>query len=264
MACGCSNELKQQIKLVNIIKHNSEVYSFDFENIFPLTWEAGDHSKIFLNVEGQLVGKKFSYATLPSEGVVKFTTRIKENRSLYKEAFSQLKVGEMIEITMPKGHFQLYREDRPIVLLSNGVGIAAVRSIVKAFEFDATGIPEMIQINVDASGKVYCEEFEALQFQNKGFKSHYFQHRKAFYSHVDFELQKIMANYSVEPLIYVVGSDAFVIDLIQYLKGMGFTDDEIVTDGKFSAGGGCGCSSGAGCGCGANELGFVGELVAFG
>lgn len=262
MACGCGSSAKQLVKLVNIIKHNPEVYSYDFEAIFPLDWNIGDHSKVFMTVDGQMIGKKFSYASLKEEGFLRFTTRIKENGSDYKKAFTKLKVGDLVEITTPNGNFELYREQRPILLLTNGVGMAAVRGFIKAFELDQSGIPEMIQLNVDNTGAIYESEMNAIMSKIDAFKSYYFDNRKRFYSHLDYVAQDLMSRYTLEPLIYVVGSAPFVLDLLQHLRSLGFTGDEIITDSQFAIGGaGCGCGPDNGCGCGAN---LEGTLVAFG
>lgn len=258
MSCGCSGDLKQQVQLKQLIKHNDEVFSFDFSNIFPLSWEAGSYSKVFVKVEGKLMGKKLSYASLPEEGMLRFTTRIKADKSPYKKALMQLKIGDFVEITLPKGKLELLRVNQPILLLSSGVGIATMRALIKAFENDANGIPEMIQINVDGSGAIFKEELDAIAEKNQNFKSLYCVDRKSFYHVMDHALQSMMMRFEEEPLVYVVGSDAFVYDLTSHLLDLGLSENQIQVEGVLGALGTCGCGPESGCGCGANLVSLVG------
>ncbi len=243
MSCACAKEPRHQLKLVNIIDHGSDTFSYDLEQAPVGKWSEGDSSKIFLKVGEKEVGKAFSYATLPQEGVVRFTTRIRKERSEYKEILSQYQIGDYLEITYPKGDFNLRRINRPVLLLSNGVGIAATRSLVKAFEMDLSGVPQMVQLNVDGSGAIYQEEFQAIEDKNHRFKSRYVPNRSAFYEALKHEIIYFWENTEERPLFYVVGSEAFVRATTTYLYEAGYTDDDVILDGS-----GCGCSSGGGCG----------------
>ncbi len=41
MSCACAMEPRHQLRLVNIIKHNEETYSLDFDPQGISEWEAG-------------------------------------------------------------------------------------------------------------------------------------------------------------------------------------------------------------------------------
>lgn len=254
MSCACAAVSRNQIELVDIIKHTDEIFSYNFASPEIDQWHEGDSSKLFLKVAGQEIGKKFSYASLPGESHIRFTTRIKENRSDYKDILSKLTIGDVVEVTGPSGNFKLIRQSRPLLMLSNGVGVAAIRSLVKAYSYDNYGIPELIQINIDAGSTIYKDEFDQITKDCAPFVSHYTTSRKSFYHTMDFELQRLLMKSDYDPYIYVVGSDNFVDDVIIYLKGMGIQDDAIITDGHRHSGGSCGCSENEGCGCGSNLI----------
>lgn len=243
MSCACAMEPRHQLKLVNIIQHNSETYSYDFEKSALSEWGEGDNSKIFLQVGGSEVGKAFSYATLPEEGVIRFTTRIKPNASEYKQVLATKHIGDLVEVTEPKGDFKLRREGRPIVLLSNGVGIAAVRSLIKAFEKDQTQVPLLVQLNVDATGAIYGEEFSDIAQRINSFESVYTPNRQTFYSELKAHIIRLWEQHDQSPFFYTVGSESFVRDTATYLYEAGYTDEHVILDAS-----GCGCSSGGGCG----------------
>lgn len=253
MACGCQSGESIPLEVINIVNHNEETVSFDCESILPLSWSEGNSSKLYLNINGDRVGKKFSYATLPEEKTIRFTTRIRNDRSSYKESMSKLSVGDIISVSEPSGNFSLIRDGRPALLLSNGVGIATMRSLVKAYELNQEGVGRLTQINVDRSGELYKDEFESISGLSTQFTSIYTSTRNQFYEKLLYESQNLMFGTGMIPNIYIVGSDNFIIDTMAYLNTLGISNDDIYTDGQVNAQGGCGCSTNlvqsCGCGC---------------
>lgn len=251
MSCACSEAPRCQLKLTKRIAHNDQTYSFEFSSAEPITWQAGDSSKLYLPMMGHEMGKKFSHANAVGDNTVRFTTRIRPKASLYKQRLDQLQIGDTLEATLPSGHFGLRRDHRPVVLLSNGVGIAAVRPHILAYANDDSAVPQLLQLNVDRSGKLYHSEFEQIANACNGFSSHYSSSRQGFYEQLDYHLQAVIDKHSQSPLIYVVGSDSFVIATMSHLQDRGIQKNDIITDGDRVAGG-CGCGEEASCGCGGN------------
>lgn len=241
MSCACASEPRFQLELKHIESTSAETFSFDFHSPALDNWSEGDSSKLYLMVNGVAVGKKFSVATLPSESVIRFTTRIKQVPSDYKAALAKVQVGETVEITSPKGAFNLRREGRPVVLLSNGVGIAAIRSLVKAYEVDASGIPLLYQLNVDSRERIYGTEFDGIASKTPGFKSIYTTGRVAFAETLKSVIGSLWMQYDSRPYFYVVGSESFVADTLTFLREAGYDLEDIVLD--ESSCGSCGCGS---------------------
>lgn len=249
MACGgCGSGKTYTLQLVDKEQHNETTLSMSFLSLEPLDWKAGNSAKVFVPIDGVMEGQKYSFVTLPDEKVVKFTTRIRTPLSDYKVAIDSLEKGDIIEVSEPSGEFSLIRDDRPALLLSNGVGIAAVRTLIKEFEKDDAGVGALTQINVDNTGELFKDEFRDIEGKCKGFKSMYVAHRTDFYQQMEFASQDLMLAAGFIPYFYVVGSDDFVLDVTAHLMSIGFDEADIVTDGQGS-GGGCGCSSSGGCGC---------------
>ncbi len=242
MACACKSGSKQTLQLIDRVAHNPTTYSFDFTSLEPLEWREGDSSNLFVQIQQKTMGKKFSYATLPNEHIIRFTTRIRENRSDYKEALSQLNIGDFVEVTEPSGGFTLRRDERPALLLSNGVGIATMRGLIHAYVNNPIGIGRISQINVDHSGFIYKEEFDSLARSHPDIKSIYTKHRNDFWQAVELEVQELLYGTGKMPYFYVVGSDAFILDVEAYIRSRGFDESDMILDRQSGA-----------CGCGSNE-----------
>lgn len=242
MSCSCSQEPRHTIRLEAVHPVGGDTYHLDFSSETLKTWKEGDSSKLYVPIGERTPGKKFSYASLPVEGWIRFTTRLKAKDSpepsVYKEALFKLSLGTEIEVTAPKGEFSLRREGRPVLLLSNGVGIAAVAALVKAYGVDQTGVPELVQLNVDATGEIYGDEFEALSRQLQSFISVYTKNRQGFSSQFNEVLERLQETHMQPPLFYVVGSEVFVRQTVARIEMAGYEQEDIVLDQN----GGCGCS----------------------
>ena len=243
MACACSLKTTHTLKVKDIIKHSENAFSFDFESDTPFEWREGDYAKWFVDIDGSTVGQKFSFATLPEEKIVRFTTRIREERSDYKQELTKFGIGDHVEISVPEGNFHLRRNGKPALLLSNGVGIATMRSLIKAYERDASDVRGMTQINVDATESIYRAELDALAKKNTTFESIYTDHRSDFYEAVKTTLSRIQARTGVNPTVYVVGSYRFGEDVTHFLKASGIAQEEIFKDGQADGKGNCTCAT---------------------
>lgn len=242
MSCACSLEPRHLVKLLNVEHLGGDTYNFDFVSDTLEQWQEGDSSKLYVPIEDRTPGKKFSFATLPDEGVIRFTTRLKSRESaspsVYKQGLFQLQPGAAIEITAPKGEFFLRRHQRPVVLLSNGVGIAAVRALIKAYQENQEGIPYLVQLNVDATGEIYGEEFRQIQESVLTFQSLYANSRQAFQEKLEDILEAMQLAYLQPPYFYVVGSESFVRQSVTWLELSGYEQGDMILDQN----GGCGCS----------------------
>ena len=231
---GCGQEVKKNYycEFIKLTKMDESTYSLDFKSDEIKVWQAGDHSMLILNVNDTLVGKKLSYVTMPEENIIRFTTRIKEKGSDYKRALLDLIKGEFVKISEPSGNFTLRRENRPVVLLSNGVGVSGVVTMVKQFIDDQSKVSEMLLMNVDNSSDIYKEDFKQFESEVDTFKSYYLSHRASYYGMLKHELTMMNQRHQQNPIFYLTGSDIFVNESVKYLKDLDYLEADIVLGGK--------------------------------
>ncbi len=229
---GCGQEKKDNYygELINIRKHDEITYSFDFKSDEITHWNEGDASMLIFVVDDTMAGKKFSYASLPEDGFIRFTTRIKKDCSEYKKTLKNLVKGEFVRISQPVGNLELKRENRPILLLSNGIAITAVRSLIKSFMSNQDSIPKMIQFNVDSKSDIYKEEFDSYKAETDKFQSYYLSNRNSFYGMLNHDLKILLRNYPENPYVYIVGSKEFVSENITRLLALGIKETDIIVD----------------------------------
>lgn len=213
--CACAQRGLYPIQLVKRIQHDAYTYSFDFISLEPYPWKEGDSTKLNLikEVTGKCEKRHFSVATLPDERIIRFTTRLREPISEYKEMLMSMREGDFAEVFKATGNFYLRRSNKPALLLSNGVGIATVRPMVMSFQKNTEGISQLTSLNVDRSGKLFEDEFIKVEDENEKFRSIYTSSRENFF----IKLRSILETMK-EADVYVVGSDAFVEGVRKFIK----------------------------------------------
>ena len=121
---------------------------------------------------------------------------------------------------------ELKRENRPLVLISMGIGMATYRPLILAYNQNSEGINHLTSLNVDSGYSfLYREKLDSLNI--KGFNNHYAGSREELYKIIDQYLQA-----DENAIYYVVGSDLFLKKIIGYLKEKQIAESDIVIDKK--------------------------------
>ena len=223
--------IKHNIKVIDIVDEAKYTKTYYFEKPQDFTWEEGAHTHI-AHV-GFDAGEKpnkdlvrhMSIMTLPKENKIGKTTRFVSICSEFKDKLSNLNIGDEVILFKVGSVMTLRRNDRPVILLSMGVGIAAMRPIILSFKEDSTDVPYMINVNVDSSGEfIYKDELD--KFVDEGYKNYWISNRQEYYKKLDqlVELKK--------PIFYIVGSYDFAKSNIQRLVAKNISGDDILIDKK--------------------------------
>ena len=223
--------VKYRLKITDIVDETSDTRTYYMEMPRDFIWDEGSHAHIGLSGydAGETPVKEWvrhmSIMTLPEENKIGFTTRKRENCSEFKEKLFQTKVGDEIVVFKPGSRMSLRRENRPVILISMGVGIATMRPLVLAFDKDRRDIPLMVNINVDASGEfLYREKLDEVQcdcFENRWLSKR-----------AELQSQLEDLDYDEKPVFYLVGSDSFLIETIHRLGDLGVRQEDVVIDKK--------------------------------
>jgi ferredoxin--NADP+ reductase len=220
----------QKTKFIGKFVEAKETITFKFEIPKELSWEPGTHFHLaftdFIKDSGPDINlvKAFSIMSTEDENYLGFTTRIKEDCSIFKKRLMELKIGDEMLIFKVGNRMELRRENRPLVFISMGVGIATFRPLIKQFKENSEGIKSITSINIDSKREfVYKNEVESVN--KEMFVNHYVGSRQELYEKVD----KCLAPNA---LYYIVGSDNFLRAIIEYLKGHSISKNNIIIDKK--------------------------------
>lgn len=112
--------------------------------------------------------RAFSLASSPTEKG-KLIVASRTGKSAFKHAFAELKTGDTVKVSGPFGRFLLHENHhRPAVMLSGGIGITPLRSMIK-YATDKK-LPLKITLfysNTTPEEIMFKTELDSMQKQNK-------------------------------------------------------------------------------------------------
>lgn len=221
--------ISTRLKLIEIVKEAIETYTFKFEVPESVIWTPGSYAH-FVSSDLQN-GAKFkkdllrelSIMSNPNEKFIGFTTRIRNNPSVFKQAMLKLKHGDEIRMFKIGNHMKNIKNDKPIVFISMGVGIATFRPLILDCLDNSSQTSFITNINIDRSGDfVYQKELEKLA-SNK-LKNVFVCNRVDLYDNIN----KCIDNG--ENIYFIVGSNEFNNQIGDYLVEKNVSKDAIVFD----------------------------------
>ncbi len=113
-------------------------YTFAFEPQEPISWKAGQH--VLLEIvpkEKRRLFEAFPIVSAPSENIFRIATKIKpEDHDQFKHLLLKLKIGDELNIRGIFGRTIIRRPYKEYAFLTNGLGIATFRSILKQLVLD--------------------------------------------------------------------------------------------------------------------------------
>lgn len=215
--------------LIKVVEESSEVKTFYFDVPEGFTWVEGSFTHLALKGfnEGEKPNRSLvrhmSICTLPEEGKIGITTRIRNKRSEYKDRLDHLAIGDKAALFKTVSHVPLRRENNNIYFLSQGVGIATIRPLVAKYIADRSKIHHVHSLNIDSSKEfLFAELFSSAN--EKNFTAQFVDSRANYY-----EQAKQLAEHT-QGIFYIVGSDEFLIQNINMLIAEGIKREQIMID----------------------------------
>jgi ferredoxin-NADP reductase/MOSC domain-containing protein YiiM len=126
----------------------------DSSNVVSLVLEPADGRPLTVPLPGQFVVlrlrpqpdtapvlRSYSLSDLPAAGHYRITIKREPHGIASTYVRSQLRTGDVLEVSEPRGGFILQRGDLPVVLLSAGVGVTPVMAMLHALAAQASPLP---------------------------------------------------------------------------------------------------------------------------
>lgn len=219
------------LPLLGIHQEAKDTYTFTFAKPDRFTWKEGACIHLGnsqFDIKKGKANKNFvrhlSIVSLADENIVTFTTRIAEDRTEFKEDLLRARPGDLFTLFKPENRLELRREGRAVILVSAGVGIAATRSMIRAFTLSQDLIPNLLHINIDSRGEyLYQKEIEQFELTTAGLSNIFVNSRQELY-------QKLEEKFLHDALYYLVGSDQFLLDVGRWLLSRQITQSSIILD----------------------------------
>lgn len=210
-----------------VIQEAPDTYTFKLELPDGFAWDEGAHTHFALegfNKEdrpNRSLIRHMSISTLPHEGAIGITTRVKRECSEFKSILRDMKIGDKVAIFKTHSNVPLKRDGKNVYLLSAGVGLATFRPLVLDYLANGEGINHLHSLNVDTSANyLFTDVFKS----SNGFTAEFVDSRLDYYTAVE-----TLAT-DQDGLFYLVGSDDFLHETIKVLRQHGITPEQIMLD----------------------------------
>ncbi|MDD1019162.1 NO-inducible flavohemoprotein [Pseudomonas sp. TNT2022 ID1048] len=125
----------REFTLVDKVQESAEITSFYFEPLDRgpiLTAEPGQYIGLQLFIEGEEVRRNYSLSALTSQGQYRISVKREAGGVASNYLHDQCPVGARIMLFPPAGEFTLEASDKPLVLISGGVGITPTLPMLEA------------------------------------------------------------------------------------------------------------------------------------
>ncbi|MGR4038946.1 NO-inducible flavohemoprotein [Pseudomonas sp. JDS08PS003] len=125
----------REFKLVDKVEESAEITSFYFEPSDQgpiLAAEPGQYIGLQLFIEGEEVRRNYSLSALSSQGQYRISVKREAGGLASNYLHDQCPVGARIMLFPPAGEFTLVASDKPLVLISGGVGITPTLPMLEA------------------------------------------------------------------------------------------------------------------------------------
>lgn len=214
-----------------------DTFSLHFEKPAGFTYQAGQFVKIAVPNTPPEDPKKgtrsMSLSSAPSENVLTFTMRA--GISPFKKTTAQLQPGQPVIISEARGRLIIHVDaSRPAVFLAGGVGITTFYSIIK--EEIARNLPhEIFLFYADKDEASMCFSAKLSSLKNPRFhyiptftrlpEDHIWTGERG---RISMELIRKHLPSDLNPVYYIVGATAMVIDSKKMLNAGGIKDADIL------------------------------------
>ncbi len=150
------------VRVLSVRKESPDVNTLLLEKPEGFTWTPGQFVVLQHDVEGKPMRRSYSIASAPHEDTIDITVKRQEN-GRFSPVLYGLKEGDSLGLLGPFGRFSLPDDERPLVFIAAGTGIAPFVSFLRTLARTADGRDVLlVDSNHTPEDILYREEVERL------------------------------------------------------------------------------------------------------
>ncbi|WP_440948057.1 ferredoxin--NADP reductase [Methanosarcina sp. T3] len=158
-----------ETRVIEVIQRTPDIKSIRFEKPQGFSYLAGQYVVLTLDDGSDPMKKPFTLSSSPTEGFLEITKKLTGHP--FSNALAGLKPGDQVSINGPYGEFTFQQEYEHIGMLSGGIGITPLRSMIK-YLIDKKLNANIILLcsNSSENDIAFKEELEDAQKKNPNIK----------------------------------------------------------------------------------------------
>lgn len=223
---------RRDIKLRFVSKKQMGASTFEFTFDSPkLQFEPGQYLELTLiHPRSDMRGYRriFSIASKPGDDQLTIGTKIMAKPSSFKQALMELKPGAIVHATRIAGDFVLPKDpSRPIVCIAGGIGITPFISFVTASDRDMQliyAVNDVSELSFVDTLKQHDIDVTVVSKDDAKLPDHDWKHRTGWLNQ---DMLKELIDIDSQPVVYISGPPAMVVNLRQAVKNIGVKDVKV-------------------------------------
>lgn len=215
-----------------IIRRTHDVKSFRFKRPGGFDYDPGQFFFVTILIEGEKRKKHFTISSSPTEKeFIEFTKRITEHE--FSVALDKLKIGDWVQIDGPYGDFTFKGEYTRVGLMTGGIGITPLRSMIKyCTDKRIKSQITLLYGNRNEENIVFKEDIDRMEKENGNLRivhtlSRPAEEWKGRKGHIDVQMVREEIPDYDDHVFYVCGPPSLVTDCVSVLKALRIPDDKI-------------------------------------
>jgi len=199
----------------------------------------GQYVMVYLKNKSILEGKPYTISSIPSDEFLSITVK---KMGRFSTRLHDLKIGDRVVLEGPMGYFFPEENDREIVFLAAGIGVAPFYSIIKNYVknglIKSRGI-DLFYSNKTKSSTAFYNELNKISDKNKNLRVHYFLTKQkiknkhvASFKRISFMSIKNKLSSLKSKRFFICGTVGFVRDLRECLLKT-VAEDKINTEAFY-------------------------------
>jgi ferredoxin-NADP reductase len=223
---------RRDIKLRFAGKKQMGASTFEFTFDSPkLKFEPGQYLELTLiHPKGDMRGYRriFSIASKPGDDQVVIGTKIFAKPSSFKQALMELKPGATVHATRIAGDFVLPKDPkRPIVCIAGGIGITPFVSFVMSSDRSIQliySVREASELSFVDTLKQHNIDVTVVSGSETKLPDRDWKHEVG---RIDQAMLKKLIDVDAQPVVYISGPPAMIVNLRQAVKNIGIRDVKV-------------------------------------
>ncbi len=232
----------RSLRLTSKVQESDDVVSFEFaarDGGDLADFDAGQHLPIECRIGGhdQPLQRTYSLSSGPREGRYRISVKRESQGIVSQYLHDNLKIGDILSSKKPNGDFVLEQGTRPVVLISAGIGVTPMVSMLRTLTRDAGNRPVYFVHGVrDGSHHPLATEVRGIAEQNANVQllTAYSQPHETDVQGVDYDERGRVTGEMVDAFLpdhdadfYLCGPAPFLANINNALQKLGVKSERI-------------------------------------
>ncbi|MDX3906130.1 MAG: FAD-binding oxidoreductase [Pigmentiphaga sp.] len=144
-----------EARLIDVAPVSSSVVRTRLETAQPVGFLPGQY--VNLQVPDTGVSRAYSCANRPGDTVLEFFHKLVPDGAMSGYLTRRASAGDTLKISAPAGHFYLRQNDRPLLMVAGGTGLAPFLSMLRAMALQPEPRPVRLLIGVNDASEFFAE-----------------------------------------------------------------------------------------------------------